>query len=249
MFHVKPSEEHRSPPTPLSWASIQNALESIGLQATSEECRDLARHAAMVIEVNREFNLTRISEPVDFERLHVLDSSSVVPSVLAAPAGVVADLGSGSGYPGIVVAILTRQPTVLVESVKKKANFLNSCVSELDLDATVFADRAESLAQERAGGFACVTARALASLPSLVELAAPLLVDGGRLVAMKARPSDEELASGREAAHVCGMKEIEQVAVRVSSDQQRILVIYERIGPAKVPLPRRIGLAQRSPLA
>jgi 16S rRNA (guanine527-N7)-methyltransferase len=203
----------------------------------------------MVLEANREFNLTRIKEPADVELLHILDSATVVASVSRAPNGAVADLGSGAGYPGMVVAILTQRPMVLVESVRKKANFLSCAAEELDVDVTVYADRAETLALERAGGFACVISRAVAPLPSLVELAAPLLVDGGRLVAMKARPSDDEFASGREAARLCGMKEIEVAPVSLSATHVRTLVIYERVGTARVPLPRRIGLAQRAPLA
>ncbi len=228
--------------------SIQKALGSIGLSPTSDQCVKLSRHASMVLHANKQFNLTHITEPRCFAELHVLDSATIVTSLPAAPYGPIADLGSGSGYPGIVVAILTRRDTVLVESVKKKANFLRSCADELALNATVYTDRAESLAQERAGNFACVTARAVAPLASLIELASPLLVDGGRLVAMKARPTSEELTSGSIVAGLCGMEEIERVSVNTSSNQQRILIIYERTGSARVSLPRRIGLAQRDPL-
>lgn len=249
MFHVKPHGESPFGAEPLSRLSIQRALLLHGIVATEDQSESLARHAAMVLDANREFNLTRISDPADVEMLHVVDSALAVAAVATAPRGPIADLGSGPGYPGIVVAILTGRPTVLVESVRKKANFLERVATALDIDVRVYPDRAEDLARARPGTFACVIARALAPLPSLVELAAPLLSDEGRLVAMKARPAEEELRSGLEAARLCGMSLVEERPIALSPAHLRTAVVYERIGPSTIALPRRIGLAQRAPLA
>lgn len=249
MFHVKPSGETPLTADPLSSPSIQRALGQLGIAVTDGQSSALAKHAAMVLEANREFNLTRITGPADVLTLHILDSAVVVAAVAAAPAGPIADLGSGPGYPGLVAAILSGRPTVLVESVRKKASFLERVAAEIDVDVAVYADRAEELARERGGSFACVIARALAPLPSVVELAAPLLIDGGRLVAMKARPTEEELTSGVAAARLCGMRQLELDTPELAATLSRTLVIYERVGLPIVSLPRRIGLAQRAPLA
>ncbi len=249
MFHVKPNGETSLSADPLSSPSIRRTLTGHGIAVTERQSEAIARHAAMVLDANREFNLTRITNPADVLVLHILDSATATAAVAASPAGVFADLGSGAGYPGIVVAILSGRPTVLVESVRKKANFLDQVVAGLDVDASVYATRAEELARECGGSCACVIARAVAPLSSLVELAAPLLMKGGRLVAMKARPAEDELASGVEAARLCGMRQAETLPIALDEAHLRTLVIYERIGPPKIALPRRIGLAQRTPLA
>jgi len=224
-------------------------LAAYRIEATETQSAALARHADMVLAANQEFNLTRIRDPLDVLTLHILDSAVALSAVAAAPAGRLADLGSGPGYPGIVAAILTGRPVTLVESVRKKATFLERVADELKLDAEVYAGRAEVLAHERPRGFACVIARALAPLPSLVELAAPLLIDSGQLVAMKARPTEQELASGLEAARLCGMRQVELLATELDATHLRTLVIYQRAGRPRIALPRRIGLAQRAPLA
>lgn len=249
MFHVKPSGETPLTADQLSSPSIRRALGQHGIAVNDGQSSALARHAEMVLEANREFNLTRITNPADVLTLHILDSAVVVAAVAAAPAGPLADLGSGPGYPGLVAAILSGRTTVLVESVRKKASFLERVAAEIDVDVAVYADRAEELARERGGSFACVMARALAPLPSVVELAAPLLIDGGRLVAMKARLTEDELASGVAAARLCGMRQVELLTHELDATLSRTLVIYERIGLPIVSLPRRIGLAQRAPLA
>ena len=87
--------------------------------------------------------------------------------------------GERAGFPGIPLAILSSRPVTLVESVKKKAAFLERVVAELRLEASVQGIRAEELAEMRPRSYSAVTARALSSLPSLVELASPLLAEGG----------------------------------------------------------------------
>jgi 16S rRNA (guanine527-N7)-methyltransferase len=203
----------------------------------------------LVFEANQRFNLTSIHE-ADAVPLHVLDSCVAARCLEGAPAGQFADIGSGAGFPGIPLAILTCRPAGLVESVGKKARFLESVVEELCLKATVQPFRAEEVAEAHAGEFAAVTARALSALPSLVELAAPLLVRGGWLVCLKGAPEDEELQRGDVAARLCGLRRLGTELVRVPGvEGRRTVVTYERVGSPSVRLPRRNGMAQRAPLA
>lgn len=228
---------------------IEQALGDLGIDATAQLVGSLARHLALVEEANRSFNLTRI-EPENAVSLHVVDSLLVLPHLAAAPAGAFADLGSGAGYPGIPLALASGRDLHLVESVKKKAAFLERVVVELRLKATVHPVRAEELAQESPGAFCAVTARALTALPSLVELASPLLRDSGVLLALKGRPSDEELSAGVTAGAVCGMREVRRLEIALpGTDIVRTVVVYEREGAPRVRLPRRNGMAQREPLA
>lgn len=221
----------------------------MGLALPEAKVMLLARHLEMVLSANEEFNLTRI-EKDDAVRLHVLDSCAAAPALRDAPKGQFADIGSGAGYPGIPLSILTDRPVALVESVGKKAAFLERVVGELCLNATVHGDRAESLALTHPRGFAAVTARAVSSLPSLVELAAPLLASGGLLLCLKGWPQDEELGRGRAAGVLCGMTQESVVELQIPGEElRRTVVTYRRTGKIRASLPRRPGMAQRRPLA
>jgi 16S rRNA (guanine527-N7)-methyltransferase len=228
---------------------IAAGIDALGLRGPHGVADALARHVQLVLEANAVFNLTSIS-PEDAASLHVLDSLTALPFLEAAPPGVFADIGSGAGFPGIPLAMMSGRPVALVESVGKKADFLVRAVADLRLDATVHRARAEELAQTHPESFSAVTARALSSLPSLVELSAPLLLAGGLLVCLKGQPPESELEGGRAAAALCGMREdrVEQLSVP-GTDARRCVVVYRRVGSSQVRLPRRPGMAQRKPLA
>jgi 16S rRNA (guanine527-N7)-methyltransferase len=228
---------------------VRKGAEALHLSMSEEALGLLARHARLVLAANETMSLTTISED-QFAGLHILDSLAALPYLDSAPDGAFADLGTGAGYPGIPLAIASGRPVVLVESVRKKAAFLQAAAAELCLKATVHPIRAEELALTSAGSFVAVVARALSALPSLVELAAPLLVEGGLLICLKGAPAPAELERGDRAALRCGMKRVcsEEISVPFV-EGQRTIVVFRRSGRASVRLPRRPGMAQRQPLA
>jgi 16S rRNA (guanine527-N7)-methyltransferase len=228
---------------------ISEGMSALGLEADGAIVAALALHARRVLEVNQVMNLTSIPE-ADFVPMHILDSLSALPFLANEPSGEFADLGSGAGYPAIPLALTTGRPVSLVESVRKKAAFLEALCEELRLEATVHPIRAEELALVRPGAFAVVTARALSALPSLVELAAPLLRPGGALVCMKGKPDVTELARGDRAAELCGLARERVATVRFTGlEAERTIVVYRRVAEPRSRLPRRNGMAQRQPLA
>lgn len=228
---------------------IAQGLTALGISHTDPQVRSLARHLELLAVANAEFNLTAVPED-QFVPLHVLDSAAALPRLAEAPQGPFADLGSGPGFPGVPLAILSGREATLVESVKKKAMFLESVIADLRLEASVRGIRAEELARERPGAYAAATARALASLPALVELASPLLAVGGLLICLKGAPEQGELERGDRVARLCGMERVETAQVVVPGvDARRALVVYRRGAAEGIALPRRIGLAQRQPLA
>lgn len=234
---------------PIAALDVQRCLQDVGAAASLEQATLLSMHAQLVTEVNQQFNLTRVTSPEEVLRLHIADSATALPFVEAAADGVVVDIGSGAGYPGVVLAVLSDRRFVLVESVSKKANFLRSVVTELKLNAEVHDVRAEELALAAPGTYSCVIARAVSALPSLVELACPLLAFGGRLVCMKAKLDGEELDRGEFAASRCGMRLLENHRFQLPGGEMRSIVVYERRGKVLEKLPRRSGMAQRHPLS
>jgi 16S rRNA (guanine527-N7)-methyltransferase len=204
-----------------------------------------------MLEVNQVINLTRITQRESAVRMHLLDALMALPELLEAAEGPILDLGSGGGIPGVPLAFATGRETVLLDSVSKKGRAVQGILkSEFpDSRISVSPERAEEHARTCAGRYAAVVARAVAPLPSLVELAAPLLLSGGTLIALKGVPDADELASGRRVAELTGMYE---AGVRRTTlpggEERRTIVSYTKSGASKVRLPRRSGLAQHSPL-
>lgn len=208
----------------------------------------LKRHLELVIEANKTTNITRISTWDEGMLLHVEDSLVGLPEVEVAPEGRLVDIGSGAGYPGIPLAIESGRTTLLADSVGKKTAILASMVEELGLDnVEVYTGRIEDLAREKAGVFAVVTARALAQLSVLMELASPLLQDGGRLVCYKANVSDEELQHALSLQERLGMSLVSDRAVELG-DARRRIISFEKYRRPQINLPRKTGMAQKRPL-
>lgn len=239
MFHVKHNDHHIDP------TRVASALAEVGVAASSVQADLLAKHASLVLDANATMNLTRITDPADVIELHIQDS--LLPMALVdMTQGSVADIGSGAGYPGIPLAIMGCKLT-LCESVKKKATFLSETVEALGLHCSVVALRAEELGEIQPSAFSIVTARAVSSLPALVELSAPLLSPGGCLVAMKGRLQAAEWEQADRVSELCGMGRTAMLEYCLPRGDQRSLYVYERTGTARIALPRRPGMAQRQP--
>lgn len=208
----------------------------------------LKRHLELVIEANKTTNITRISTWEEGMLLHVEDSLVGLPEVMDAPAGRMADIGSGAGYPGIPLAIESGRQTLLADSVGKKTAILSSMVETLRLEnVEVYTGRIEDLAREKPAAFTVVTARALAQLSILMELASPMLQEGGRLVCYKANVSDEELQHALSLQEQLGMKHMSDRTVTLGDNCRRI-ICFEKTGRPKIKLPRKVGMAQKRPL-
>jgi 16S rRNA (guanine527-N7)-methyltransferase len=230
---------------------IDEALLRAGISLSAQAVELLGRDLALVLEANATMNLTAIRDPEQAVILHVVDSLLAIPEIDGAPRGPLVDLGAGAGFPGVPLAIATGRSLTLVESVGKKARFLQSLVDDLGLDADVVSARAEEYAAGTSKKFAIVVARAVAGLPALVELAAPLLGEGGRFVAYKGEPAVDEIERGDKVAKMVGLERVSrrEILLKDAGDARRTLIAYERVGQSKVRLPRRTGLAQNQPLA
>lgn len=208
----------------------------------------IERYLDRLIEENEKTNVTRITDRDEAMLLHVEDSLVALPEVQDAPAGDYADLGSGGGFPGIPLALATGRQTLLVDSVAKKMQLVQGIVQELGVgNVSVFAGRIEDLARQRPESFSVVTARALAQLSVLMELASPLLSEGGRLVCYKANPSEEELQHGLSLQEKTGMWLVSQRKLDLR-EHVRTILVFEKKGKPLLKLPRKTGFAQKKPL-
>jgi 16S rRNA (guanine527-N7)-methyltransferase len=228
-----------SSPTPESFASRS------GLEGLSPVLRvKIERFAGLLLERNASVNLTaaRTREAI-FE--HVCDSLSLAP-YLSEP---FVDVGSGGGFPAIPVAIATGFRGVLIEAVAKKARFLEEIVRELDLSLEVRILRAEDAGRipSLRETFASATARAVASLPAVLELTLPFLRVGGVAVLQRGRLEDRERTAAVDAALVLGAEIERETLVGAAADERRI-VFARKVYPTGPRFPRRAGIPAKRPL-
>ena len=195
-------------------------------------------------------SLSSVRDPERAWKVHVEDSLSGL-ELVGSPERI-ADLGSGAGFPGLVLAAALPTTSVdLIESVGRKAGFIERAIAVAGLsNARALARRSEEWAgaADPDGGreaYDVVTARAVGRLATLAELASPLLRDGGALVAWKGRRDADEEAELERAAAALAMEpeRVEAVGERAGSRHRHIYRV-RKSGPTPASLPRRPGMAK-----
>ena len=174
---------------------LEAGLRTLGLEAAL--AAPLLDYLALLVRWNATYNLTAVRDPREMVGKHLLDSLAMHAFVdgIAEAGGALADLGTGAGLPGIPLAIAKPSLRVaLVESNGKKVRFLREAVRKLGVrNVEVVESRIEAF--DAPGRFDAITARALATLPLIVELGGHLLRPGGVLLAMKGVVPDDEIAA------------------------------------------------------
>ena len=231
--------------------------DKLGIELSARQLEQFELYYQELIEWNKRTNLTTITSYSSVQVRHFLDSLTITlasaEEEVARPDFQIADIGTGAGFPGLPLKILFPQPRlVLLESTAKKVTFLQHMIRKLELEnVEVLNSRAEEAAhlplyREQ---FALVLSRAVALLPTLVELTLPFCRVGGRFVAQKKGGVEQEANRATEAIAVLGgkLKEIRRIELEEFSDP-RYLVIIDKICPTPGKYPRRAGLPKRRPI-
>jgi 16S rRNA (guanine527-N7)-methyltransferase len=221
-------------------------LEELGLPAAGVA----ALRAVLELQAHDPAASTTVRDPAEAVDRHVADSLVALELAEVRRARRIADLGAGAGWPGLALAAALPEASVaLVESAVRHCRYLERAVAAAGLaNASVVHARAEAW-PEGIGAHDLVTARALAALPVLCEYAAPLLAEGGALVAWKASVSDAEARAGAAAAAVLGLEvgEVRRVAPYPSAER-RTLHVFRKVAVTPERFPRRPGMAVKRPL-
>lgn len=165
------------------------------LDVSRETLARFEAYAALLRKWNRRINLVGRETLDDLWRRHFLDSAQLLPLLPRAPKDrllVIADLGAGAGFPGLVLAILGAGEVHLLESDRKKCAFLREAARASGAEVEIHGQRIEAVEGLEAD---IVTARALAPLEKLLDYARPLLRPGGRALFLKGRGAEEELTA------------------------------------------------------
>lgn len=228
------------------------------MELTTDQLTRFDRYRDLLRDWATRFNLTSVTEPDAIEQRLFLDAIRMLPAIDRFASALIPaerrslrllDIGSGAGLPGLPIAICRPNLAVtLVEATGKKVAFLDAVASELDLpNVRAIHARAEELGREPAhrGAYDLATARAVASLPVLLELSMPVLGEGGVALFPKGLDLAEELAAAHRAAPVVGAA---LIADELLSGGETRLIVARKETPTPARFPRRAGIPAREPL-
>lgn len=174
-------------------AQLDARANELGIDLDESQLDVLWRYGVMLRERNEHVNLTSVTTPEGILTVHMLDSLTLVPHL--GDANRIVDVGTGGGFPGIPLAVACPQRKfTLIDGTQKKIRFVAESIEALGIrNAQAIAARGESFPGEK--NFDVVVARAVGNLADLLHNAGPLLAPGGRLLAMKGKSPEDEVAA------------------------------------------------------
>lgn len=226
------------------------SLEELNIKVTEVQLKELHRYYELLIEWNKKMNLTGITEEEQVYLKHFYDSATLVKAIDLTKVNTLCDIGTGAGFPGLVLKILFPHLSItLVDSLNKRITFLNEVIKELELTniITVHA-RAEEFAHKNNNKFDIVTARAVAPLNILVEYCLPMVKVGKYFIPMKANIA-QEINDSKNAIKILRGKivSIQEFTLPKEGSHRSILSI-EKTHECPSKYPRRYAEIKKKPL-
>jgi 16S rRNA (guanine527-N7)-methyltransferase len=235
---------------------LKSGARSLGIDLTGRQIEQFETYYRELIAWNARMNLTAITDYQEVQTGHFLDSLTIItalsPEERTRPLSII-DIGTGAGLPGLPLKIiLPHARLVLLEATAKKCQFLRHLTDKLGLpDTEIVNARAEDAARDPSyrEKFDLVLARAVASLPVLLELALPFCAGGGLFIAQKKGDVERETGRSQKAIDILGgrLQEIKPVRLK-GLDDNRVLVVIEKVSPSPPGYPRRPGIPAKKPI-
>jgi 16S rRNA (guanine527-N7)-methyltransferase len=248
-----PAHVRDTPALPAAYHdALAGGLADLRLTLDDAALAAIEGHVRLLLAWTRAINLTAIREPAAVALGHVVDSLTAVQRLRSLRVERMLDMGSGGGLPGVPLAAAIPSLQVdLLEPIAKKARFLATVIEATGLAprVAVITARAEDLARDpgRRNAWRAVTARAVGSTAELVELAFPLLTEGGVLIAWKRGAIEEELVAARRAIDALGGGTLEVDDLHVPVLAGHRLVVATRTGSVPAAYPREPAVRRRRP--
>lgn len=224
-------------------------VEKLGIEITEKKINQLEKYYEMLIEYNKVMNLTGITEKKEVYLKHFYDSLTIAKIIDLKKEENLCDIGTGAGFPGIVLKIFYPNLNItLVDSLNKRINFLNEVIKELKLEKIeTIHTRMEEYAKNNIEQYDVVTARAVAQMYFLLEVAVPMLKIGKYFIAMKGS-IDKEI-NYQNALEKLNSSQIDLIKFRLPiENSNRTLIKIQKIFPTKKIFPRKYNEMKKNPL-
>lgn len=232
---------------------LQDGAKELGINLTEIQLDQFMMYKSLLQEWNEKMNLTAITEDREVMTKHFLDCMTIQKAIDMNTQKTVIDIGTGAGFPGLVIKIaFPHLEVTLVDALKKRLTFLEEVINQLGLKGIkCIHSRAEDLGKNRAyrEGFDICASRAVANLAVLSEYTLPFVKVDGYLMALKGQKIDEELEQGKKAIQILGgqLEEVVHTGVPFTDLDHKIAKI-KKVKPTALKYPRKAGEPTKSPL-
>lgn len=227
--------------------------KQLGIDLSDKQVEQFMRYKELLQEWNEKMNLTAITEDREVITKHFLDCMTINKALEMKNQKTVIDIGTGAGFPGLVIKIaFPHLEVTLVDALKKRLNFLEVVIEELGLEGIkCIHSRAEDLGKNKVyrEGFDICASRAVANLAVLSEYTLPFVKIDGYLIALKGQKLDEELEQGQKAIQILGgqLEEVVHTGVPFTDLDHKIAKI-KKVKSTSTKYPRKAGEPTKSPL-
>lgn len=231
---------------------IAPLCEKFGIELNNDIIKKLNMYGNLLLEWNEKINLTAIKEPTEVLYKHFYDCILFFKNVNVEKCASIIDVGTGAGFPGMVLKIVRPDLKVtLLDSLNKRITFLNDVINKLELkDITAVHSRAEEGGKNKLyrEQYDIACARAVAAMPTLLEYCTPYVKIGGQFIAMKGPSVAEEVALCENAIKVLGMSKPTIICENLRENESRAFVLFKKISQTPSKYPRNPSNISKQPL-
>ena len=226
--------------------TLSAGLPLLGLDLSEETKDTLCAFGKAMVKQNEVMNLTGITDDPGVAKAHLLDSLTVM-ACADLKGKTLIDVGCGAGFPGVPLAIASGAKITLLDSLGKRMKWLEEVLPTLGIEAECVTARAEEAVATRRETYDFATSRAVARLNILLELTAPYVKVGGKVLAMKGMAAREELAEAKNAISKLGLK-LETVKEFPIDGTNHAVIVLRKVAPTPKQYPRRFAKIKQAPL-